>query len=199
MTTLQVLGRVYRAKLALLVVAVATVVAILSTATTGPGGLYSYVPTITPAVFASCVAAAASAAVLALPRAEALEVTAARPQWRARLAMAVGLYVVLLTAAVLVCLSAGTAWYFAPLTRDMVAVAGMTFALAALLPPRYVALAALAYVVVCIFGSRGWQWWDLLLAPPSWRNELAAAVLGVVGAAVYAVRGARPLAPEDEY
>jgi hypothetical protein len=116
-----------------------------------------------------------------------------------RLAMPVGLYVVLIAVAVVVCLAAGTAWYFAPLARDMVAVAGMTFALAAFLPPRYVTLAALAYVVVCVFGSRGEQWWDLLLAPPSWQNGLAAAVLGVVGAAVFAVRGARPLAPEDEY
>jgi hypothetical protein len=199
MTIFQVLDRVYRARVAFLVIAVAAAVAALSTATTPTDARYEYVPTIGQAVFVCCVAAASSAALLAVPRAEALEVTAARPQWMVRLFVAAALYAVLAGIAAVVCVAADSSWYFGPLLRDMVVVAGVTFALSAVLPSRYVAVAAVAYVLACVFGSRGSQWWDLLLTPTSWQNRLAAATLGVLGAAVFALRGARALPPDDEY
>jgi hypothetical protein len=195
-TTLQVLGRVYRARVAVLVLAAAAGLASLSTATSPP---YASVPSVGQAVFLCSTAAAATAALLALPRAEALEVTAGRPQWTMRLLVVTSLYAVLAGLAAAVCVTAGSWWYFGPLFRDMVAMAGLTFALTALLPARYVALAALAYVLACVFGSQGLRWWDVLFAESSWHNRLAAAALGVLGAAVFVLHGARPLPPDDEY
>jgi hypothetical protein len=200
MSTFGVVARVYRARVALLVLAVAAAYGTAHTAALPHFAVWPpQVEAVGEALYAASFGATAAAALLALPRAEAAEVTASRPQWAVRLLVAGGLYLALAVVAALVCVAAGTAWYLGPLVRVAVTAAAVTFALAAVLPPAYVTVAVIVYVLFCAFGSQGWAWWDLVFAEPSPARWVAAVVIAVAGTAVYAAVGARPLPPEDEY
>lgn len=200
MTALLLYLRVVRLWWALGVVAIGTAWSAVSVALIPDTWIYSYVPSIAPGVFGCGMTAVLAAASLALPRIEAMEVTASRALWRHRLGLALGVYAVVTLLAAAVCLAAGSfAFFLLPLIRGGIAVAAATFLAAVFVPTRWVAPVALAYVIACHHISGGDQWWDLLLRHATPFNLTAAIALCVLGTAVFAHRGARPLPPEDEY
>lgn len=196
---MRVLVAVLRAGPAAALLLAATAAAFWVTRSTPRQYIYPDVPTIAPAVFACCAGVALAAVVLAMPRIEATEVTAARPLWRLRAVLVASLYLAAVPVAAVVCLAASSGWFLMPLVRDGVVVAAATFGASTLLPARLVATAALGYVIMCYYVGRGQAVWDLLLAHPGTASTVAAGAVGVVGAFVFVRYGARSLAPDDEY
>lgn len=198
MNAFNVFARATRAPSAAALAASGALIAVLWASHIPKQWIYASVTSAAPISLVCGISGTILAAVLSLPRLEACEVTASRKLWSYRAAIVLTTYIACILIAISAALALASWWHFLPLSQSGVVLSALTFMASTVVDARYVTAIATTYALSCYFAGRGEVWWDILLVHPSSGSLAVVTVLACVAVVVFAVKGARPLSPEDE-